>query len=138
MPLTCTEHANNRFLCPLASGWVKSMGSTGSRLKEADICSSGSLLVGSLKPDGRPKLLSGGTLHPACLVLLIPSSPVPSGLEVLSLADADLGPECYTVPCAFASLVTSHFIKLSQVTFFFFFACMSSTSCIVLSLEPLK
>lgn len=137
--LTSMEHVNNSFLCPLASSWIRSLGSTGKRLKKAGIYFAGSLLVGSLKTNERSKLLSGGPLHTACPVSLIPSSPASSGVGVMvSPTAANLGPECYSLcfcySCLFLLLVT--LLNSSQIIFSFPY--MSSASCIVLALEPSK
>lgn len=77
--LTWADPVSNRFLGPLASSWVRSTGSTRRRLEEAGIYSACSFLLGSLKTDRSPRLLSGGPLHTVHPVSLVPSSLIPSG-----------------------------------------------------------
>lgn len=59
--------------------------------EEAGVYSASSLLVGSLKMEGTSKVLSGGPLHMAHLVSLIPCSSAPSGLGMVTPVAAGAG-----------------------------------------------
>lgn len=116
----------------MVSSWVRSTGSTRQRLEETGIYFACSLLLGSLKADRSPKLLSGGPLHPVHAVWFLP----PSSLQApwwWVLQMPAWGLSAVLVPRLLLLLLLPTLWNSLQITFL-----NLHFLCVALALEPSK